>query len=192
MGNYKIKLEDKIAFINRLNKQGVNVNSYKIIDNKSERYFEFITNDPVTDDKVNTILKQSPKINQLKEMAKLTKGQLAEIIREELATMKKEKSKKPMKKPMKEYMAGQETLVDLGNWAMENYPVIGKALGSEAAQIGGNLVGIATVGGLALTGAIGALVSKVKSAMKKAKSGDTSMAEADNQETELINIFSGM
>ena len=189
MDEYKIKLEDKIAFINRLNKQKIKVNSYKIVDNELKGYFEFTTSDPVTDNIIKTILKQSPKINQLKEMAKLTKSQLAEIIREELAAMKGAKKKK---QTLNEYMAGQETLVDLGNWAMENYPVIGKALGSEAAQIGGNLVGIATVGGLALTGAIGALVSKVKSAMKKAKSGDTSMAEADDQEAELIDIFSGM
>jgi hypothetical protein len=190
MGNYKIKLGDKIAFINRLNKQGVDVNSYEIIDNESKGYFEFTTYDPVTEDKVNTILKQSPKINQLKEMAKLTKGQLAEIIREELATMKKEKSKKPMKKPMKEYMGGEEKLMELGAWVSENYPEIAKNLGETAAQIGGNLVGIATVGSLALTGAIGTLVSKIRSAMKKAKGGATAMSEVGDEEAELINIFS--
>jgi len=190
MSNYKIKLEDKAAFINRLDKQGIGVDSYEIIDNKLKGYFEFTTNDDVTDNIVKTILKQSPKINQLKEMVKLTKGQLAEIIREELATMKKEKSKKPMKKPMKEYMGGQETLIDLGAWVLENYPAIAKNLGETAAQIGGNLVGIATVGSLALTGAIGTLVSKVRSAMKKAKGGATAMSEVGDEEAELINIFS--
>jgi uncharacterized protein YdbL (DUF1318 family) len=91
MGNYKIKLEDKAAFINRLDKQGIGVDSYEVVDNKLKGYFEFTTSDPVTDNIVKTILKQSPKINQLKEMAKLTKSQLAEIIREELASMKQPK-----------------------------------------------------------------------------------------------------
>jgi uncharacterized protein YdbL (DUF1318 family) len=93
MSDYKIKLEDKAAFINRLDKQGIGVDSYEIVDNKLKGYFEFTTNDPVTDEIVKTILKQSTKINQLKEMAKLTKSQLAEIIREELASMKKSKKK---------------------------------------------------------------------------------------------------
>ena len=88
MSNYKIKLEDKAAFINRLDKAGIEVDSYKVVDNKLEGYFEFSTDDLITDNIVKTILKQSPKINKLKEMAKLTKSQLAEIIREEMAKMK--------------------------------------------------------------------------------------------------------
>ena len=91
MGEYKIKLEDKAAFINRLDKQGIGVDSYEVVDNKLKGFFEFTTSDPVTDNIVKTILKQSPKINQLKEMAKLTKSQLAEIIREELGKMKGKK-----------------------------------------------------------------------------------------------------
>jgi hypothetical protein len=188
MSDYKIKLEDKAAFLNRLDKAGIEVDSYKIVDNKFEGYFEFTTDDPITDNIVKTILKQSPKINKLKEMSKLTKSQLAEIIREEMTKMKKEKT---TKKPMKEYMAGQETLVDLGQWALENYPAIAKSLGSQAAQIGGNIVGMATVGSLTLTGALGTLISKVRSAMKKTKGGGPDMMEADAEEAELINIFSG-
>ena len=94
MSDYKIKLEDKAAFINRVDKQGIGIDSYEIVDNKLKGYFEFTTTDPVTDSIVKTILKQSPKINKLKEMAKLTKSQLAEIIREELAAMKQPKEKK--------------------------------------------------------------------------------------------------
>ncbi len=93
MSDYKIKLEDKAAFINRLDKQGIGVDSYEIVDDKLKGYFTFTTTDSVTDSIVKTILKQSPKINKLKEMAKLTKSQLAEIIREELASMKKTKKK---------------------------------------------------------------------------------------------------
>jgi hypothetical protein len=96
MSDYKIKLEDKAAFINRLDKQGIEVDSYEIVDNKLEGYFEFTTSDPVTDSIVKTILKQSPKINKLKEMANLTKSQLAEIIREELAAMKQPKKKEQL------------------------------------------------------------------------------------------------
>ncbi len=190
MSDYKIKLEDKAAFINRLDKQGIEVDSYKIVDDKLKGYFIFTTNDPITDNIVKTILKQSPKINKLKEMEKkkMTKSQLAEIIREEMAKMKKEKT---AKKPMKEYLQGQEATIEFGQWVIENYPAVAKALGETAYQIGSNAVGIATIGGLALTGTIGTLISKVRSAMKKAKGGVSSMMEVDNEEAELIDIFSG-
>lgn len=111
MGNYKIKLEDKAAFINRLDKVGVEVDSYKVVDNNLKGYFEFSTDDSITDNIVKTILKQSPKINKLKEMAKLTKSQLAEIIREELKQMKGEKKEK--KSPLNEI----------------NWDILGPALG---------------------------------------------------------------
>ena len=78
MKTYKIKLEDKAAFLNRLEKVGVKVDSYEIVDDKLKGYFEFTTTDPVTDNIVKTILKQSPKINQLKEL-------LRKIVREELS-----------------------------------------------------------------------------------------------------------
>jgi len=74
---YKIKLEDKAAFLNRLEAAGIPADSYNVVDNKFKGYFEFTTTDPVTDNMVKTILKQSPKINQLKEL-------LRKIIREEL------------------------------------------------------------------------------------------------------------
>ena len=77
MKTYKIKLEDKAAFLNRLDKAGIPADSYDVIDNKFKGYFEFTTTDPVTDKMVNTILKQSPKINRLKEM-------LRTIVRKEL------------------------------------------------------------------------------------------------------------
>jgi hypothetical protein len=189
MSEYKIKLEDKAAFLNRLDKAGIEVDSYEVTDNKFEGYFEFTTNDTITDDIVKTILKQSPKINKLKEMSKLTKSQLAEIIREEMTKMKGEK--KAPKKPMKEFLQGQEVVIQLGEWVLENYPAIAQALGETAYQIGSNAVGIATVGGMALTGAIGALISKIRSAMKKSKGGGSDMMEMDSEEAELVNIFSG-
>ena len=75
--SYKIKLEDKAAFLNRLDKAGIPADSYDIVDNKFEGYFEFNTTDPVTDNMVKTILRQSPKINRLKEM-------LRTLVREQL------------------------------------------------------------------------------------------------------------
>lgn len=78
MKTYKIKLEDKAAFLNRLEKVGVEVDSYEIVDDKLKGYFEFTTSDPVTDNIVKTILKQSPKIDQIKEI-------IRKIVREELS-----------------------------------------------------------------------------------------------------------
>ena len=77
MKMYKIKLEDKAAFLNRLEKAGIPAESYNVVDDKFKGYFEFTTSDPVTDKMVKTILQQSPKINRLKEI-------LRKIIREEL------------------------------------------------------------------------------------------------------------
>jgi hypothetical protein len=85
MSDYKIKLEDKAAFLNRLEKQDVAVDSFDIKDNKLKGYFEFTVDDPQANEIIKTILKQSPKINKINEMQKkITKGQLAQIIREEL------------------------------------------------------------------------------------------------------------
>jgi hypothetical protein len=74
---YKIKLEDKAAFLNRLDGADISANSYNVVDKAFEGYFEFTTTDPATDDMVKTMLKQSPKIDQLKEA-------LRRIIRREL------------------------------------------------------------------------------------------------------------
>ena len=82
MSTYKIKLEDKAAFINRLDKLGIEVDSYEIKDDKIKGCFEFNVNEPVIDDMVKTILKQSPKIDRVKEH--ISKQQLINIIREEL------------------------------------------------------------------------------------------------------------
>ena len=78
MGNsYKIKLEDKAAFLNRLEKAGIPADSYDVNDNKFEGYFEFTTDSDEANSIVKDILRQSPRINRLKEA-------LRKIIREEL------------------------------------------------------------------------------------------------------------
>jgi len=86
MSNYKIKLEDKAAFLNRLEKQDIAIDSFDIKDNKLKGYFEFTVDDPQANEIIKTILKQSPKINRLKE---ITKSQLVQIVREELNKLSK-------------------------------------------------------------------------------------------------------
>jgi hypothetical protein len=78
MKTYKIKLEDKAAFLNRVEKLGVEVDSYEIEDNKLKGYFTFTTTDPVTDNIVKTVLKQSPKIDQITELIyNMVRGELS-------------------------------------------------------------------------------------------------------------------
>ena len=78
MKTYKVKLEDKAALLNRLEKAQVDVSSADIKDNELEGYFEitFVNDEDL--DKMKTIIRQSPKIDVLKEM-------LRKIIREELS-----------------------------------------------------------------------------------------------------------
>jgi len=64
---YKIPSEDKAAFLNRLEKAGVNINTSKIIDDKLDGTFKVTFDNPEDLEKVKTIFKQSPKINTLKE-----------------------------------------------------------------------------------------------------------------------------
>jgi hypothetical protein len=77
MKHYKIKLEDKAAFINKIERVGVEVDSFDIKNDKLDDTFEFTVSDPNTIKTIDTILSQSPKINQVKE-------QLKAMIREEL------------------------------------------------------------------------------------------------------------
>ena len=94
MSHYKIKLEDKAAFLNRLEKQDIHIGSYDITDNKYEGYFEVDINDESDNDIIKSMLNKSPKINTIKEMKQqITKTQLKQIIREELGKMKGQKNK---------------------------------------------------------------------------------------------------
>ena len=78
MKTYKIKSEDKAALLNRLEAVGVEVNSLSIKDNESEDYFEitFLNDEDI--EKMKTIIRQSPKIDVLKEF-------LRKLVREELS-----------------------------------------------------------------------------------------------------------
>lgn len=83
MATFKIKLEDKAAFLNRLKNT---LDNNQIKDNESKGYFEVTSNNPKQIEQIEDILKQSPKINTIKEMksTKLTKSDLREMVRQEL------------------------------------------------------------------------------------------------------------
>lgn len=80
--HYKIELKDKAAFLNKIEKVGVMVDSFDIKNNKLDNTFEFDVTDPEAIKTIDSILKQSPKIDQVKE-------QLKAMIREELKSFKK-------------------------------------------------------------------------------------------------------
>jgi hypothetical protein len=110
---FKIKSEDKAAFLNRMEKQGETISSSQIKDNKLENYFEVEITNPKQLETAKAILKKSPKINTLTEMEKkkLTKDALKEMVRQELQSALLEKKKmKDEKKMMNE--AGVGTLTD--------------------------------------------------------------------------------
>ena len=79
--HYKIKLEDKAALLNHLQALNINIDSFDITDNKLDNTFEFTVEQPEIINMVNTVLKRSPKISQVKE-------QLKAMIREELKNIR--------------------------------------------------------------------------------------------------------
>jgi hypothetical protein len=92
---FKIKLEDKAALLNRMEKADDELSSNQIKDNKAEGYFELTVNNPKQLEIIKSILNKSPKINTIKEMKKsLTKNGLKEMIRQELNEKKKIEDKK--------------------------------------------------------------------------------------------------
>jgi hypothetical protein len=133
MSHYKIKLDDKAAFLNRLEKQDVRVDSYDIIDNKLKGYFEIDVEDEQANTIIKSILKSSPKINTVKEMKqKITKAQLAEIIREEMGKMKGQQAKPEMDE------AGSEIM----QWIADNSQVLstlGTLIGITGSAVGAGI-----------------------------------------------------
>jgi len=97
MATFKIRLEDKAAFLNRMEKQGVGLDSTQIVDDKLKGYFEVTIDEPKQLQVAKGILKQSPKINTIKEMEnnkkKMTKDELKEMVRQELQAVLAEKKK---------------------------------------------------------------------------------------------------
>ena len=64
---FKIKLEDKAALLNRLEKAQVDVSNYEITNNELGGYFLLTLKDPVDINRLQVILKQSPNIDRIKE-----------------------------------------------------------------------------------------------------------------------------
>lgn len=97
MAKFKIKLEDKAAFLNRMEKAGVGLDSTQIVDDKFKGNFEVDIVEPKQLQVAKGILKQSPKINTIKEMEnnkkKMTKDELKEMVRQELQAVLAEKKK---------------------------------------------------------------------------------------------------
>jgi 2C-methyl-D-erythritol 2,4-cyclodiphosphate synthase len=79
--HYKIKLEDKAALLNHLQALNINIDSFDITDNKLNNTFEFTVEDPEIVNMINTVLRRSPKISQVKE-------QIKAMIREELKAIR--------------------------------------------------------------------------------------------------------
>ena len=121
---FKIKSEDKAAFLNRMEKQGETISSKQIKDNNLEHYFEVEISNPKQLETAKAILKKSPKINTLSEMEKkkLTKDALKEMVRQELqASLLEKKKMKDDKKQLDEnqlnesvLLAGLATLLGVG------------------------------------------------------------------------------
>jgi len=78
---------------------------------------------------------------------------------------------------MNEYMGGEEAIIDMGQWVIENYPAIAKMLGNGAQQVGNALVPLLTLGGAAIAGTLGTVISKAKEYMKSKKSSSSDKGE---------------
>ena len=133
MSHYKIKLDDKAAFLNRLEKLDVRVDSYDITDNKLKGYFEIDVEDEQANTIIKSILKSSPKINTVKEMKqKITKAQLAEIIREEMGKMKGQQAKPEL----------DEAAAEIMQWISDNSQVLstlGTLIGITGSAVGAGI-----------------------------------------------------
>jgi len=79
--HYKLKLEDKAALLNHLQALNINIDSFDITDNNLDDTFEFTVEQPEIVNMINTVLKRSPKISQVKE-------QLKAMIREEIKNIR--------------------------------------------------------------------------------------------------------
>jgi hypothetical protein len=79
--HYKLKMEDKAALLNHLQALNINIDSFDITDNKLDDTFEFTVEQPEIVNMINTVLKRSPKISQVKE-------QLKAMIREEIKNIR--------------------------------------------------------------------------------------------------------
>jgi hypothetical protein len=68
-----------------------------------------------------------------------------------------------------EVLTSSSAILDMGQWVIENYPGIAKLLGTSAMQVGNNLIPLITLGGAAVTGALGTAISKIRNYAKSKK-----------------------
>ena len=196
MATFKIKLEDKAAFLNRMEKAGVELNTNQTVDNKLEGYFEVTIDEPKQLEAANLIIKQSPKINTIKEMEnkkKMTKDELKEMVRQELQGVMSKKKKvdeneemdteKKITISLNEYV-GDPSSYDLGVWAAENFPAIWqqfKAMsttsdaGQQYVDFGGMFVMLATAGTITVSVGLAVVKDQIVAAAKKIKNAAKSL-----------------
>jgi len=207
MATFKIKLEDKAAFLNRMEKAGVELNTDQAVDNKLEGYFEVTIDEPKQLEAANLILKQSPKINIITKMnnkKKLTKDELKEMVRQELQGVLAEKKKaiaeneemKDEKKvtiSLNEY-TGDQSAYDLGKWAAENFPAIWDAFksmstvtnaeGQQYVDFGNMFVILATAGTITVSVGLAVVKDQIVDAAKSLFSGKVAEGESVDPELE--------
>jgi hypothetical protein len=136
MSVFKIKLEDKAAFLNQMEKAGAELNTNQMVDNKLKGYFEVTIDEPKQLEIAKSILKQSPKINTIKEMEnkkKMTKDELKEMVRQQLQAVLSEKKKSDEDKEKLDENEVNESLF------MDALPILATILG-----VGGS-IGVALV-----------------------------------------------
>jgi hypothetical protein len=117
MAVLKIELKDKAALLNRMEKVGMPLDTDQIVNNKLEGYFELTVNNPKQLEIVKNVLKQSPKINTIKEMkSRLTRRDLREMVRQELKSVLFENEEKDQmdEAAAPELIAGLATLLGVG------------------------------------------------------------------------------
>jgi hypothetical protein len=219
MATFKIKLEDKAAFLNRMEKAGVELNTDQTVDNKLGGYFEITIDEPKQLEAAKLILKQSTKINTIKEMEnkkKMTKDELKEMVRQELQGVLAEKKKaideneemKDEKKvtiSLNEYV-GDPSSYDLGFWAAENFPAIWQQfkamsttsdVGQQYVDFGSMFVMLATAGTITVSVGLAVVKDQIVAAAKKIKNAAKSLfsgkvAEGEGADSELEAALNGL
>ena len=212
MATFKVKLEDKAAFLNRMEKAGVELNTNQAVDNKLEGFFEVTIDEPKQLEAAELIIKQSPKINIINKMEskkKMTKDELKEMVRQELQGVLAEKKKvdeneennsdEKVTISLNEYV-GDSGSYDLGVWAAENFPAIWNAFkgmstvtndaGQQYVDFGQMFVALATVGTVTVSVGLAVVKDQIVDAAKKIKNAAKSLfngkvAEGEGADSEL-------
>jgi len=220
MATFKVKLEDKAAFLNRMEKAGVELNTNQAVDNKLEGFFEVTIDEPKQLEAAELIIKQSPKINIINKMEnkkKMTKDELKEMVRQELQGVLAEKKKaideneetkgeEKLTISLNEYV-GDSGAYDLGVWAAENFPAIWDAFkgmstvtndaGQQYVDFGNMFTVLATAGTITVSIGLAVVKDQIVAAAKKIKNAAKAMfggkmAEGESVDPELEKALNGL